>query len=171
MRELVFIWEGPFEISDVLKGEHISSPYHRRVASWRGGSRGPRPRNVDDFGLYVITRKGFFSEKIQYIGLTYRENFEERLKAHLRNKRWLHDDLSAYQIRLGYHTKESNERTTLAKIADAEAALIDVLWDSGLRNKKRERPNSEKYLKNLGKNGPLPSELYDNPFTGEKKAI
>jgi hypothetical protein len=103
-----------------------------------------------------------------YIGLTYRRNFQERLKEHLNNKPWLRDNPDAYNIRLGYHNKDSNERTIEVKIAEAEVALIDVFWETGIRNRKHDRPTTEIYLHNIGKKGPLPSEIYVNPFTSAR---
>ena len=97
MEEVGIEWYGPYKIDTVVEEFH----------------------EYEDFGVYMITRRwGEYSEKILYIGLTYRQDFSTRLSQH---QWWLSNTRGTIKVRVGYLREEKSSEK---RLKDVENLLI-----------------------------------------------
>ena len=127
MEEVEVEWHGPYNIETVL--EYFDE--------------------YEDYGLYMVTRKwGEYSEKILYIGLTYRQDFSTRLSQH---QSWLSITKGTVKVRVGYLIEN---RSSEKRLKDVENLLI--CWHRPEYNEKdlvyRGR---DLRIINSGRRGPL----------------
>lgn len=106
LEEIEVEWYGPYKISTVVDEFH----------------------EYEDFGVYMVTRKwGEQSDKILYIGKTYRQDFGTRLSQH----NWLPEVRGTVKVRVGYLLED---RPSKKRLKDVENLLI--CWHVPEHNKK-----------------------------------
>ncbi len=132
METLRFRWHGPFTIDEARDF-----------------------REYEDYGLYAITRIWENTETLHYIGMTYWQDFGNRLTQH----NWWLSNIRGARVRVGYLELKQGQRTSEKRIKDAENLLIWCLEPPENTQNIRTYSGRDLALINLGKKGPIPRNI------------
>lgn len=119
--------------------------------------------NYDDYGVYMITRLwGKDSETILWIGQVYWRCFGERLAEHKRY--WLNDLRGEIRVRTGKIRLTGNRKISKKRVNDVETLLINHGEPLENTQKISRYYGREMKIKNLGRKGPLDTEICSKDY-------
>ena len=118
-----------------------------------------KARCIESWGIYYISRKFGNNETLLYIGLTFHQNFINRIIQH--QKSWMNDYRGEKYIRFGEFPL--GKSITKEMIEDVESCIIFEMQPTHNIYKKSSYTYNNKYqVSNRGYRGLMPREINTN---------